>query len=291
MNTQHKLRRFGALAAIVLAAQLTLTACSGSSTASQPGCTPKHDGVQTVSPGKLTIGVIDVPPLSSYNSGNPAGIDLSIVNKIAKDECLTPVYQQATFADAIQSISGGNIDVAVGGIDATAKRLKVVDFSASTYLDGLGLVSKTGAKTIADLEKMSKVGTVDGYMWVDDLKKILGDKLSTYPSSVELKSDFDAGRLDAALDGYAVQVQQFKGASGVSPALVNENPDPRVGATIHAPETAFPLTKNNTSLKKALDEGILAQHQDGTITKMLTEAGLSAGMGKVGDTQFIVPES
>ena len=87
------------------------------------------------------------------------------------------------------------------------------------YLDGMGIVSKTGATTVADLEKMNKVGTIDGYLWVEDLKKILGDSLVTYPSSVELKADFDAGRLDADVDAYGVQVLQFKGAAGVKVAL------------------------------------------------------------------------
>ena len=201
------------------------------------------------------------------------------------------MYQQATYADAVQSISGGNIDLALGTIDATEKRLKAVDFSASTYLDGMGIVSKSGATTVTDLEKMNKVGTIDGYLWVEDLKKILGDRLVTYPSSVELKADFDAGRLDADVDAYGVQVLQFKDAQGVTVALSNEKPDPRVGAIKNAPEAAFPITKGNTSLKEALDAGIVAQREDGTIAKLLIDAGLSEGLGKVAAEQYVVPAS
>ncbi len=291
MSINTKLKTTGALAAVVLAAGLGLTACGGSSTASSSNCTPKHQGIQTVAAGKLTIGVIDIPPFSSYNSGKPTGIDIAIANKIAKDECLEPVYQQATYADAVQSISGGNIDLALGTIDATEKRLKAVDFSASTYLDGMGIASKTGATTVTDLEKMKKVGTIDGYLWVEDLRKILGDKLVTYPSSVELKADFDAGRLDADVDAYGVQVLQFKDAAGVTVALSNEKPDPRVGAITQAPEAAFPMTKGNTSLKEALDAGIKGQREDGTIAKLLKDAGLSEGLGKVAEKQYVVPAS
>jgi polar amino acid transport system substrate-binding protein len=287
----HRLKGAGILTATAVALGLGLTACGSSSEASTADCTPKHEGIQTVAQGKLTIGVIDIPPFSSYNSGEPTGIDIAIVNKIAKDECLEPSYQPATYADAVQSISGGNIDLAVGTIDATEKRLKAVDFSASTYLDGLGIASKTGATTIADLEKMDKVGTIDGYLWVEDLKKILGDRLVTYPSSVELKADFDAGRLDADVDAYGVQVVQFEGADGITVALANEKPDPRVGAITQAPEAAFPLTKGNSSLREALDAGIIGQREDGTITKLLTDAGLSEGLGKVAEKQYVVPAS
>lgn len=286
----HRFKTTGALAAVILAAGLSLTACGGTSDAStNPDCTPKHQDIQTVAPGKLTIGVIDIPPFSSYNSGQPNGIDIAIASKIAKDECLEPVFQQATYADAVQSISSGNIDLALGTIDATEKRMKAVDFSASLYLDGMGIASKTGATTVADLEKMDKVGTIDGYLWVEDLRKILGDKLVTYPSSVELKADFDAGRLDADVDAYGVQVLQFKDAAGITVALSNENPDPRVGAITQAPEAAFPMTKGNGSLKAALDAGITEQREDGTIAKLLKEAGLSEALGKVAAEQYVVP--
>lgn len=287
MKYSHK--RASALAVSVLALGTVLTACGGSGTATSANCTPKHENIQTVNPGKLTVGVIDIPPFSSYNSGNPTGIDVSIVKKIAADECLQPSFQQATYADAVQSISGSNIDLALGTIDVTAKRLKAVDFSASTYLDGMGIASKTGASSVTDLESIGKVGTIDGYLWVDDLKKILGDKLVTYPSSVELKADFDAGRLQADVDAYGVQVLQFKGADGVKVALANDKPDPRVQAIVQAPEAAFPLTKGNGSLKQAIDAGILEQRKDGSIDKLLTDAGLSASLGKVASKQYVVP--
>lgn len=287
-----RLTRTGLLAVALVLTGGSLAACGSSgSDSAQANCSPKVQNIQTISPGKLTIGVIDIPPFSSYNGGKPTGIDISIVNKIAKDNCLTPVYQQATYADAIQSISGGSLDLAVGTIDATEKRLKAVDFSASTYLDGMGIATKTGATSVADLEKLGKVGTIDGYLWVDDLKKILGNKLVTYPSSVELKADFDAGRIDADVDAYGVQVVQFKGVSGVTVSLANDKPDSRVGAITHSPEAAFPLTKGNSTLKEALSQGIEEQRKDGTITKLLTDAGLTAGLGKVADKQYVVPAS
>ena len=273
-----------------VAATALLAACGGSSPSTvSANCKPAHDGVKTVNGGKLTIGVIDIPPFSSFNSGKPEGIDVSIAKKIAQEECLEPSYQQATYADAIQSISGGTIDIAIGTIDATAKRLKAVDFSASTYLDGMGIASKSGAATVKDLESIGTVGTIDGYLWVDDLKKILGKNLKTYPSSVELKADFDAGRLDADVDAYGVQVGQFKDATGVKVNLANDKPDPRVQAIVKSPEAAFPMTKGNSSLQKALSDGIEKQRKDGTIADLLTKAGLKSSLGDVAETQYVVP--
>lgn len=282
----------GAAALALSAAALAGCSSSTDAAATNANCTPKHSGIQTITNGKLTVGVIDIVPFSGYNSGNPEGIDVSIVKTIASEECLTPVWQAATYADAIQSISGGQIDMAIGTIDATSKRLKAVDFSASTYLDGMGIASKQGFTTVADLEKASgKVGTIDGYLWVDDMKKILGDRLQTYPSSVELKADFDAGRLVADVDAYGTQVVQFKGASGITVALANKSPDPRVAAIAKSPEAAFPLTKGNASLKTAVSEDIVAMRKDGSIAKLITAAGLDEGLATVADTQYVVQNS
>lgn len=288
---KNTLKGIGALSAAAITVSLSLTACSGTTpTGNAANCTPKHQNVQSVNPGKLTVGVIDIPPFSSYASGSPTGVDISIVSKIAKDECLDLSYQQASYADAIQSISGGSIDLAVGSIAVTEKRMKAVDYSASTYLDGMGITTKTGATTVAEVEQLSgKVGTVDGYMYNEDLKKIFGDRLVGYPSSVELKADFDAGRLVGDFEAYGVAATQFKGVQGVTVALGPEKPDQRVVATIKSPEDAFPLTKGNTSLQTALSDGIKAQHEDGTIAKLLKDAGLTEGLGKVGDTQYVVP--
>lgn len=280
-------------AALALATATLVSGCGGSSSSSSvdANCKPVHQDVKTVSDGKLTVGVIDIPPLSSYNSGKPKGVDVSIATKIAKEECLQPVWQQATYADAIQSISGGTIDIAIGTIDATEQRMKAVDFSASTYLDGMGIASKSGAATVSDLEKVGTVGTIDGYLWVDDLKKILGSKLKTYPSSVELKADYDAGRLQADVDAYAVLVEQFPKGSKTAVNLANNHPDPRVQAIVKAPEAAFPLTKGNTSLKKALDDDIMKMRQDGTIKGLLKGVGLDESLANVAATQYVVPAS
>lgn len=285
-------RNAAALAALGLVA-LSLTACGGgSSDSANSDCTPKHADIQTMSKGKITVGVIDIVPFSSYASGNPEGIDVDIVKQFAKENCLTPVWQQATYADAMQSISGGSIDMAIGTIDRTEARAKVADFSASTYLDGLGISSKAGYKTIKDMEAAKSVGTIDGYLWVDDLRKIFGDRLKTYPSSVELKADFDAGRLDAAVDSYGTAVEIYKKEPGVTIALANAHPDSRVQSIVKAPQAAFPLTKGDTSLNDAVSDTITTMRKNGDIKKLLKAHDLTedlAGTDKEMSEVYTVP--
>ncbi len=49
----------------------------------------------------------------------------------------------------------------------------MLGLSAPLYLDVMGIISKPGYATVGELEG-KRVGTVQGYLWVNDLKKVLG---------------------------------------------------------------------------------------------------------------------
>lgn len=292
MNTTIK--KSSILCAVAATAALSLSACGGSdsSNAVSADCKPEHADVKTVDSGKLTVGVIDYPPFSNYNGGDAEGVDISIIKKVAAADCLELVYRPATYADAITSIGQGNLDLATGSIAVTEDRMKVVDFSASIYAEAMGITTKTGAKTIEDVKAMDgKVGTVDGYLTNPDLKKVFGDRLISYPSTVELKADFDAGRLVADFETYAVAVMQFQDNKDVTVVPATAGAGESFGSLTDPAEDAFPITKGNDSLKTALSDGIKAQQQDGTIGELLEQVGLSAELGKVGDEQHVVPAS
>lgn len=283
------------LAIIGLGATMTLGACSKDEDTVASDCKPKHENIKTVKDGTLTVGTLDILPWASYNNGDPEGIDVGIAKQIAKDNCLNLNWEQTNVSDSVQSIQGGKLDMAIGCINRTKAREKAVDFSATTYLDGTGIASKAGYKTVKDLEKNAKkVGGIDGYLWVDDMKKILGKRLQTYPSSVELKADFDAGRLDAAVDSYGTIEDLYGDIDGVSTALANADPDKRVGALVQAPQAAFPMAKGNTSLKEAAGDSIAEQREDGTIEKLLKDKGLSKelmGTQEEVDEAYSVPDN
>jgi polar amino acid transport system substrate-binding protein len=156
----------------------------------------------------------------------------------------------------------------------------------------MGITTKSGATTIDEVKAMDgKVGTVDGYMTNEDLEKIFGDRLISYPSTVELKADFDAGRLVADFETFAVAALQFADQPDVTVVPATENVGEEFGSLNNPAEDGFPLTKGNESLRTALSEGIKAQQADGTVGKLLEDVGLSAELAKVSDEQYVVPAS
>ena len=249
-------------------------------------CTPKHK-FSTIEAGALTIAVTTYAPYSYLDdSGKAAGVDGDIATKIAAMECLTVKPIAVDPAAAIQYVLSGRADITTGDWYRTAERAKVMNLTAPLYTDQMGLYSKTGVKTVGDLVG-KQVGTVQGYLWVDDLKKLLGANLRLYPNSVDMQQDLEAGRIEIGVDGYSTGVVAKKTGALKGIQVEVAAPDPRVKATKEAAQACFPYAKSNTALGEAFDADITAMHSDGALAKILTSYGLSASSADTGVPRLV----
>lgn len=250
-------------------------------------CTPAHK-FDTVSPGKLTVVTMVIPPFSIPDSNKIQGVDGEIISRIAEMECLTLAPITADTRAVMQYVLTGQADVAVGNWFRTAARAKAMGMSAPVYLDSLGIFTKDGTQSLAELlSKGAKVGTVQGYNWVADLQKMFGGQLKLYPSPVALSQDLEAGRIDAGLDSFSggIYAQQQGGLKGYK--IVHAVPDERIRASIEPAQIAFTFAKGNEALGTALNEDISALQKNGGIAKALTNYGLSAKDAEVGAPRVI----
>lgn len=285
-----------AAACAALMSVSALAACGGGSSASSSAksdCTPLVSNISTIKSGTLTVGVIDQPPYSSYNGGNPEGMDIDFIKQIADANCLNVEWQQASFANAMQAIASGQIDTATGDINVTEKREQVVDFPHSIYLEGVGYASKKGVdvKTVDDIDAkgIKSIGIGDGYAWLSDMQKVFGDKVKTYPSSVEMKQDLEAGRVDMIMEAYGTAVDEFKGNDNIVVEYANKNPDKRINSLVEPPEVSYPYTKGDSSLGQAFDKGIEKIIKDDKVKPTLKKYGLDEGLAAIRDKQYVVP--
>ena len=168
-----KLRRMTIVAACLTTAA-SLTACAGGASEStvKADCTPAHS-FPTIEKGTLTVVLYDLPPFSKLDGKTVSGVDGDIVNAIAEKECLTVKAVAVSAAASIPTVQSGRADLAIAAWYRTAERAKVVSLSDPLYTDQMAIISKDGVSSIPSL-KDRKVGTVDGYLWVDDMKKLLG---------------------------------------------------------------------------------------------------------------------
>lgn len=269
-------RGFFAAAALTLAAQASFA----------QDCEPQHE-FTTITPGTLTVAVTTLIPFSWLDdSGTPKGVDNEVALEFAARECLTVTPIAVDPAAAIQYVMMGQADIAVGNWYRTAERAKVMKLSAPLYTDQMGIYSQDGLSTVADLEG-KQVGTVQGYLWVSDLKKLLGDDLKLYPSSVDMQQDLKAGRIEIGIDSYAsgVAAEQQGALDGIQ-IMVSE-PDERVRATVDAAQSGMPHAQKATEFGAALDAVIGDLHEDGTIAKILESHGLDPSASDVGEPRLI----
>jgi polar amino acid transport system substrate-binding protein len=249
-------------------------------------CTPKHK-FQTVTPGVLTQAATTYMPFSAIDTdGNPTGVDGEIVKEIARRECLTVKAIPVDSAAAMNYVIGGRADLTTGSYYRTAERAKVVDLSNPLYLDQMGIVSADGWSSFKQLEG-KRVGTVQGDLWVADLKKTFGANLKLFPAQPALIQDLEAGRLDAIIVGYAVaKTAQSKGQLQKYKAAVAEK-DERIGASVNAGQANLPMSKRNEGMLTAINENIADLHKEGFIKKALEKYGLDPSASETGEPRLL----
>ncbi|QRM32285.1 ABC transporter substrate-binding protein [Microvirga sp. VF16] len=240
-------------------------------------CTPKHS-FKTVKTGTLTVALTNTPPYSLEKEG-VSGIDGDILQTFANENCLKVEYEVFSYPAAVSAVQSGRADAGIGGFYRTAARAKVVALSNAVYLDQVAVVSKEGYDTV-DALKGKKVGTVEGYSWVRDLEKLYDTK--TYPSSLNLAQDVQAGRIDAGVEGFGAAVDLNKGQK-IQIKLFQ--PDPRVKATTLATQTAFLMSRDNKSFSEAMNASLDAYRKNGVIAKVLTAYGLPTSAADVGENK------
>jgi polar amino acid transport system substrate-binding protein len=270
---------------LIAAASLGALLCSFAGAWAQD-CTPDKT-FQTVSPGKLSVAIYEYPPFAVIGSdGSIGGVDGDIAKEIAKKYCLQiqPVVVDA--AAIVQNVLTKKGDIGIGDWYRTAERAKVLGLSYPLYIDQMGIYSKTGAKSVKELEG-KKVGSVAGFLWVDDLQKVFGDNLSLYQNPVAMAQDLQSGRIDGAVDSYGtgVYAQKKGGFPGIQ--INVSEPDPRVAASGQPAQSTLLYSIDNPKLGQALDAAIKEMHSNGGLAKILTDNGLAASGADVGEPRLI----
>lgn len=266
-----------------IAAALVLTGCSATEASNvADDCTPRT-GVETVKDGVLTVALTNTPPYSLEEDGKISGIDSDMITEFAAEECLTVEFAPYTYATAIPATEQGRVDVALGGFYRTEARAEVVTLSNPLYLDELSVYAEESISTVDELIGKT-IGTVEGYLWVDDLKNLPGTETRVYPDSLSLAQDLKAGRLDAALDGYGAAVIATSGEDYEIQVLQE---DERVASTNVPSQTAVLFDPSNADIADAFNTLAEEMRADGRLVEILAEYGLPASAAEVGDARLI----
>ena len=276
----------GAVAALSLAA---LTACSsggagGTGSTGEAGgeCTPKSE-FSTIKQGELAVVLYDLPPFSKLEGGKVTGVDGDVITAFAEENCLTINATSAATAANIPTVQSGRADVTIAAWYRTAQRAEIVLLSDPIYTDQMAIISKDGISDVSQLEGMT-VGTVDGYLWVEDMRKVLGDNLRVYPTTLNMNQDLAAGRIDVGIDSYGSAI--FNNTEDKYKVEVVK-PDERVAASQEAAQIAIPVAPGNQELVDAINAFIKEIREDGRLEQILKDNGLDPSAADTGEPRLI----
>lgn len=150
--------------------------------------------------GKLTVAFTGDMPGSGWQDGKLIGYDGEIMQRIADKLGLKIQPALMEWSGTIASVQAGRVDVMLGTMGWTEKRTKIMTLSEPIHYfkNGIMQSNKTNWNTLSDLEGR-KVGTITGFSFVPELKKIKGLELSLYDTSDAAVRDLIAGRIEAVI--------------------------------------------------------------------------------------------
>lgn len=178
-------------AAVLLASLITTFALSAQATA---------QSLETVEKGSFTIAFTGDMPGTGYQDGVMVGYDGEILQRVADTLKLKVKPALMEWSGTIASVQSKRVDVMAGTMGWTEQRSKIMTLSDPIHYfkNGITQTEKNNWSKLKDLEG-KKVGTITGFSFIPELRKISGLQLALYDTSDAAVRDLLAGRIDAVI--------------------------------------------------------------------------------------------
>ncbi len=200
------------------------------------------------------------PPFEFEKDGKYVGIDIDLINAIAKEEGFEVEVKPMDFKGIIPGITSKQLDGAIAGISITDERKKVVDFSEPYYQAGLALVVRGDNETIKSPEDLKgktiaiKKGTT-GAKFADELGKKHGATVKYFDDTPSMFQEVVNGNADATLEDYPVIAYKIAVDKGSNLKIVGDRLNGDFYGIAVAKGNEELLNKINSGLKKLKDSG------------------------------------
>ncbi|ART82696.1 glutamine ABC transporter substrate-binding protein [Oceanisphaera profunda] len=243
-----------------LVAALGLTACDKPETQATSSAAATPDKV-------YKVGVDNTyPPFEFTKDGQLVGIDVDLINAIAKDQGFKINIEQMDFSGIIPAMQAGMLDVGMGGMSITDKRKETVDFSEPYFAAGVSLVVANDNKNIASLDDLSgkkvvvKNGTV-GASFADKNTEEYGYSIIQVSDSASMFQEVTNGTADALMEDYPV-ISYAIATGGLKLQTVGERlTGDNYGISV--------LKDKNDELLKMINDGLANLKENGEYDKII----------------------
>jgi len=214
-------------------------------------------------------------PFEFQNSdGEYVGIDVDLLNQIAKDHDFKVDLRPLGFDSSIQGVQSDQLDGMIAGMSITDERKKTFDFSEPYFDSGIQMAVKNDNKNIKDYKDLkgktvaAKIGT-ESATFLDKNKDKYGYEIKQYEAADAMYNALTNGNVEAIFDDYPI----------LGYAVTNGQPFKLVGDPEKGSSYGFAVKKGeNKELLKKFNQGLKALKKNGTYEKIVSEY-ISTGSG------------
>lgn len=104
----------------------------------------------------------DVPPICFVQDGENVGINVELIQRIARELDMTVEFTTMEFDALLPAIQSGKVDLAISDINATDERRKLVDFTQSYFSNPQVLVTRQETVTDTGLPQYTALNQLSG---------------------------------------------------------------------------------------------------------------------------------
>ena len=242
---------------------LGLVGCGGStSTGSSAGSSSGKTTTYTIA-----MDTVFAPFEYTDENGEFVGIDVDLLDAIAKDQGIKIEKKSLGFDAALAALQSGQADGVMAGMGINDERKKKYDFSEAYYSSSSCIACKAGVglsglDAIRGKKAAVKTGS-QGSEWAESLKDEYELTLSYFDTSDLMYQDVLTGNSDLCFEYYPVISYGCKHDNGLE--VVFKNPD-------NTNNCGFAVKKGkNAELLKAFDKGLKNLRKSGEYDKIIAK--------------------
>lgn len=227
---------------------------------------------------KLPVGSdMTFPPYEFLNNGKPAGFDIELMDKLAKNMGMQTDYTDTRFSNLIIGITSKKFPIVISGLYITPERLKQVDF-VPYVKTGVSLLVKADSKfkpqKAADLCGKT-VSVQKGTAFVQQLNGISAECTKAGSAAIKVREFETSPEAAQALLANAAEVQYDDAAVAQT---TSEKLHGRV--VVSSKEALFPVVmgiaveKGNKDMLNKLNASLEQSKKDGSYATLLKKYNL-----------------
>ena len=203
----------------------------------------------------------DNPPYEYIKDGKIIGLDIDIIEAIAKEMGKKIIIKNLDFPGLLPALSSNSLDLVIAGITATEERKRRVDFSLGYLNTVMAVLFKKSEKISSIKDFTGKViGVQMGTTWESYAKELAnnipGIKIRSLANNLVLIEELKSGAIDLIIME-ELQVNKFKVNVPDMESFVLD--DTRGEFAIALPKDSSLTESINLVIKKMLDSGTIAQ--------------------------------